>query len=64
MSKKKSDSFIIRLNEACDYAKIAPYNKGRIGELARILGISERGTIKYFHGDSKPTRKGYGVGVW
>jgi len=54
ISKNKNTAFAIRLNHALDIAHFPPKGRGRGTELAKLIGISNKGATKLVDGISTP----------
>jgi len=55
----KNENFVKRLNEALDKEKFPPKNKGRIQQLAEMMGLTHRGASKWINGETCPPANKY-----
>jgi len=55
----KNEDFVKRLNEALDKEKFPPKNKGRIQQLAEMMGLTHRGASKWINGETRPPANKY-----
>ena len=52
---KERRAFAKRLNDICDAMDVPPKGKNRQAELARIMGVSQKGARKWLEGEGLPT---------
>ena len=55
----KNEGFVKRLDEALDKEKFPPKNKGRIQQLAEMMGLTHRGASKWINGETCPPANKY-----